>query len=91
MVNMNLGKKARHTASITNSTCIYGSMGGTPSSVGGNTNAGVYNAVRTRGGKGIPAPYQKCGLATMNYLIQNKLLSVNPAGSGGVSRMFRFR
>ena len=29
MVNMNLGKMARYTDSIANSTCIYGDMGGT--------------------------------------------------------------
>ena len=27
MVNMNLGKMARYTDSIANSTCIYGDMG----------------------------------------------------------------
>ena len=88
MVNMNLGRKARNTASIANSTCIYGSMGGTPSSVGNNSNKGVYNAMRTRGGKGIPAPYQNCGPSTINYLRRNNLLSVTPAGSGGIGRMF---
>ena len=90
MVLMSAGKKARNVASIANSTCIYGSMGGSPSSVGNNTNMGVYNAIRTRGGKGIPAPYQKCGPKTIDYLKRNNLLSINPAGSGGVSRMFSY-
>jgi hypothetical protein len=88
MVNMNLGKKARNTASITNNTCIYGSMGGTPSSVGNNSNMAVYRAIQTRGGKGIPFPYQNCGPKTIDYLKRNNLLSINPAGSGGVGRMF---
>jgi len=91
MVNMNLGKKARYTDSITHNTCVYGIMGGIPSSIG-NTggNAGVYNAIRTRGGKGIPAEFQMCGPKTIAYLKRNKLLSVNPQGSGGVSRMYMF-
>jgi len=90
MVLMSASKRARNVASITNSTCIYGSMGGTPSSVGNNSNTGVYNAIRTRGGKGIPYPYQKCGPATINYLKHNNLLSINPQGSGGVGRMFTY-
>ena len=88
MVNMNLGKKARNTASITNSTCIYGIMGGLPPRVGVDSNQAVYNAIRMRGAKGIPPQYQNCGPATIEYLKKNRLLSVNPQGSGGVGRMF---
>ena len=88
MVNMNLGKKARNTASITNSTCIYGIMGGLAPRVGNNGNQSVYRAIQTRGAKGLPAQYQKCGPETVNYLRRNNLLSVNPQGSGGVGRMF---
>ena len=90
MVLMSAGKKARNVASIANSTCIYGSMGGTPPNVGNNSNKAVYNAIRTRGGKGIPAPYQKCGPKTIDYLKKNNLLSINPVGSGGVGRMFTY-
>lgn len=86
MVNMNLGKKARNTASITNSTCIYGIMGGLAPRVG-NDNS-VYRTIQIRGPKGLPAQYQKCGPETINYLRKNNLLSVNPQSSGGVGRMF---
>lgn len=86
MVNMNLGKKARNTASITNSTCIYGIMGGLAPKVG-NENS-VFRAIQIRGPIGIPAQYQNCSPATMEYLKKNNLLSVNPQGSGGVGRMF---
>ncbi len=88
MVNMNLGKKARLSDSITNSTCIYGVMGGLAPRVGNNTNQGVYNAIRIRGCVGIPPQYYNCGPKTYNYLKKNNLLSVNPASSGGVGRMF---
>lgn len=89
MVNMNLGKMARYTDSIANSTCIYGDMGGTGRGVGrqqGNNN-NYYN-VQTRAGEGIQWPYLDCNAKTINYLRKNKLLSVNPATSGGVGRMF---
>ena len=86
MVNMNLGKKARNTASITNSTCIYGIMGGLAPRVGNDTN--VYRTIQIRGAKGLPAQYQKCGPETIDYLRKNNLLSVNPQSSGGVGRMF---
>ncbi len=88
MVNMNLGKKARNTASITNNTCIYGIMGGLAPTVGNDSNKAVYRAIQIRGAKGLPAQYQKCGPATIEYLRKNRLLSVNPQSSGGVGRMF---
>lgn len=90
MVNMNLGKKARNTASITNNTCIYGIMGGLAPKVGSYGNIAVYNAKQNRGGKGIPPQYANCSPATLEYLRANKLLSVNPQGSGGVGRMFMY-
>ena len=89
MVNMNLGKMARNTASITNNTNIYGDMGGTGRGIGrqqGNNN-NYYN-IQTRAGEGIQYPYLNPGPKTINYLRRNRLLSVNPASSGGVGRMF---
>ena len=90
MVNMNLGKKARNTASITNSTCIYGIMGGLAPRVGHNSNQAVYNAIQIRGCVGIPPQYYNCGPKTIEYLRKNNLLSKNPQSSGGVGRMFMF-
>ena len=82
MVNMNLGKKARHTASITNRTSIFGIMGGTIQS-GGYRNsirsatyrATTYNKIPPR-----PTPGKQ-------YMLAHNLLSRNPQCSGGVGRM----
>jgi len=90
MVNMNLGKKARNTASITNSTCIYGTMSGTGRGIGRNVGTGTWNAIQTRGGKSMPPKYLKCGPETIEYMKKHRMLSVNPVGSGGVGRMYMY-
>ena len=79
---MNLGKKARLTASITNNTKIYGIMGGTVPLTGKENSlrshllqkATTFNIIPTDPLKGL------------EYMTVNKLLSVNPQASGGAGK-----
>ena len=78
MVLMNAGKKARNAASITNSTKIFGTMGGLRPNVGKDASVSDNRAnSRTLASRGITtaAQMKKAGL-----------LSVNPATSGGVGK-----
>ena len=82
MPNMNLGKKARHTASITNRTSVFGIMGGTIQS--GNYRNSIRSATyRTTTLNKIP-PKPAPG---REYMLAHNLLSRNPQCSGGVGRM----
>ena len=78
-------KRARNTPSITNNTKIFGIMGGLAPRVG-LSNAGTYNHQVIKGGRGLPQLYGKSINYQRNYLLTNKLLSVNPVGSGGVGK-----
>ena len=78
MVLMNAGKKSRNAASITNSTKIFGTMGGLRPNVGKDASVSDNRAnSRTLASRGITtaAQMKKAGL-----------LSVNPATSGGVGK-----
>jgi len=78
-------KKARNTPSITNNTKIFGIMGGLAPRVG-LSNAGTYNHLVIKGGRGLPQLYGKSINYQRNFLLTHKLLSVNPVGSGGVGK-----
>ena len=78
-------KRARNTPSITNNTKIFGIMGGLAPRVG-LSNAGTYNHQVIKGGRGLPQLYGKSIKYQKNYLFANKLVSVNPVGSGGVGK-----
>ena len=82
MPNMNLGKKARHTASITNRTSTFGIMGGTIQS--GNYRNSIRSATyrATTLNKIPPKP-----TPGKEYMLAHNLLSRNPQCSGGVGRM----
>jgi len=82
MVNMNLGKKARYTASITNRTSIFGIMGGTIQS--GNYRNSIRSATyrATTYNQIPPRPTEG-----KQYMLAHNLLSRNPQCSGGVGRM----
>lgn len=83
-------KKARSTPSIANSTKIFGIMGGLAPRVG-LSNPGTYNHQVIKGGRGLPELYGKSIAFQRNYLFTNKLLSVNPLGSGGIGKMTLLR
>jgi hypothetical protein len=83
-------KRARNTPSITNNTKIFGIMGGLAPRVG-LSNAGTYNHQVIKGGRGLPQLYGKSIAFQKNYLFTNKLLSVNPVGSGGVGKAVLMR
>ena len=76
MVLMNAGKKARNAASISNSTKIFGDMGGLAPSVGLDAS--------------VKASYNRANTVMLNLsmsqLKSKGLLSKNPAGSGGVGK-----
>jgi hypothetical protein len=89
MVLMNAGKKARHAASISNSTKIYGIMGGNVTSVGRRASIqSAYNRAPTN--SGIPAIYdfyprptgpnrtKNISRNAYMYMERKKMLSVNP-------------
>ena len=76
MVLMNAGKKARNAASITNNTKIFGIIGGLRPATG-KKEIDDRAASRTLDSRGIKTEAQ---------LKAAGLLSVNPAGSGGVGK-----
>ena len=78
-------KKARNTPSITNNTKIFGIMGGLAPRVG-LSDAAVYRHQVIKGGRGLPQLYGKSASYQKNYLFANKLVSVNPVGSGGIGK-----
>ncbi len=82
---MNAGKKARHAQSITNSTKIFGIMGGLAPRVGVSDIA-VYRHQQIKGGKGIPQLNGKSPAQQKQFLLANNLLSKNPLTSGGVGK-----
>ena len=80
-------KRARSTPSIANSTKIFGIMPGLGRGIGrGTGNNGMANYIATRAGETIFALNGKTPAQQKLYLQQNKLLSVNPLGSGGVGK-----
>jgi hypothetical protein len=85
-------KKARSTSSISNRTSVFGIMGGLAPRIGLNDTA-VYRNQQIRGGKGLPGLNKSLPADQQKkYLVDNKLLSVNPLASGGVGKktlMFR--
>lgn len=83
-------KKARNTPSITNNTKIFGIMGGLAPRVG-LSDAAVYRHQVIKGGRGLPQLYGKSASYQKNYLFANKLVSVNPVGSGGVGKAVLMR
>mgnify|MGYP000983228987 FL=1 len=78
-------KKARRTPSISNQTSIFGIMGGLAPRVG-LSDAAVYRHQVIKGGRGLPQLYGKSINYQKNYLFANKLVSVNPVGSGGIGK-----
>ena len=83
---MSGSKKARRTPSITNNTNIFGLMGGLAPRVG-TSDVAVYRHQQIKGGRGLPELNGKTPEQQQYYMKVNKLLSVNPAGSGGVGKM----
>ncbi len=84
---MNAGKKARNAASLSNKITTYGTMSGDGRGIGrGTGNNGTYSHVQTKGGRGLPMLYNKSPQFQLAFLKKNKLLSVNPLGSGGVGK-----
>lgn len=80
---MNLGKKARLSASIANSTKIFGIMGGTVSVIG--VDASTRSALNHRATRRNRIPLDP--VAGLSFMTTNKLLSVNPQSTGGVGKM----
>ena len=78
-------KKARNTPSIANKTSIFGIMGGLAPRIG-TSNVGTYRHLQIKGSRGLPQLYGKPIDYQQKYLKANKLLSVNPLGSGGVGK-----
>jgi len=78
-------KRARNTPSIANKTSIFGIMGGLAPRVG-TSNVGTYRHLHIKGSRGLPQLYGKPIDYQKTYLKTNKLLSVNPLGSGGVGK-----
>ena len=78
-------KKARRTPSISNQTSIFGIMGGLAPRVG-LSDAAVYRHQVIKGSRGLPQLYGKSTDYQKNYLFANKLVSVNPVGSGGIGK-----
>ena len=86
-------KKARSTPSIANNTKIFGIMGGLAPRVGLSDPA-VYRHQQIKGGSGLPQLNGKTPEQQQYYMKVNRLLSVNPVGSGGVgkqSNMFHLK
>ena len=78
-------KRARNTPSIANKTSVFGIMGGLAPRTG-TSNVSVYRHQQIKGSRGLPQLYGKSVDYQKNYLKTNKLLSVNPLGSGGVGK-----
>ena len=92
---MNAGKKARHAASITNSTKIYGIMGGSINA--GSRRSSIRTALnRATTQTSVPSTYNfyprpsgpnKSKNLSRNaymFMVNKNMLSVNPTGSGGI-------
>ena len=85
---MSAGKAARYQASLTNQTSHFAIMGGLGASIGDRARG------RSRGGGGgVPSIRRRNTLITpyapdvsLPFMRRNNLLSVNPAGSGGVGK-----
>ena len=60
-------------------------MGGLAPRVG-LSDAAVYRHQVIKGGRGLPQLYGKSASYQKNYLFANKLVSVNPVGSGGIGK-----
>ena len=85
---MSGSRNARYSSSITNQTSIFGTMAGLVPRTG-NMSASVYRSMIYNGsGKSLSFLYNQPPAKQQLYLMDHKLLSVNPASSGGVGRMF---
>ena len=82
---MNGSKRARNTPSIANKTSVFGIMGGLAPRTG-TSDVAVYRHQQIKGSRGLPQLYGKSVDYQKTYLKTNKLLSVNPLGSGGVGK-----
>lgn len=82
MVNMNLGKRARLSASISNNTKIFGIMGGLAPVIGLDSATRSYQMRR--------AGTTTLGDLSEQQLRERGLLSVNPQSSGGVGKKVLF-
>jgi len=85
MVLMNGSKKARNASAISNKTSVFGIMPGLAPKQGGRT-ASVYRHIQKNASRPIYALNGKTPAQQKLYLQQNKLVSVNPASSGGVGK-----
>lgn len=83
-------KKARHASSIMNNTKNFGIMGGLAPRTG-IRDVAAYRHVQIKGSKGLPQLNGKTITYQKNYLFKNKLVSKNPAYSGGVGKRVLFR
>jgi hypothetical protein len=84
---MNGSKKARQTASIINFRQVGVKSGLAPKTNGPAVMFRAYNIGGAQQKPTVP-PSVKGYAAQLQYLRDNKLVSVNPASSGGVGRMF---
>ena len=85
---MSGSKRARYTPSISNQRSIFGVMGGLAPRVGGSSMS-VYNHKQMKATNRtlvIPSPFNATTATQNTYLEDKKLVSVNPATSGGVGR-----
>lgn len=82
MVLMSAGKRARNQASIVNKTSVYGIMNGLVPLQGTPFNVSIQK--RRRGTTNIVIPLAPG--PGLQFMQENKLLSVNPAFSGGVGK-----
>lgn len=83
-------KKARHVSSIVNNTKNFGIMGGLAPRTG-IRDVAAYRHVQIKGSRGLPQLYGKSTTYQKNYLFNNKLVSKNPASSGGVGKHILLR
>jgi hypothetical protein len=79
---MSGSKKARYTPSISNSTKIYGIMGGTVNLTGKRDSIISHIKRKATSFNQIPSGAK----AGYDYMFRNQLLSRNPLCSGGVGR-----
>jgi hypothetical protein len=79
---MSAGKAARHQASISNSTDIFGPIGGLVSKIGVPTSARSY--LEHAGNTKLVIPSDP--ILGRQYMVNNGLIQKNPASSGGVGR-----
>ena len=84
MVLMSGSKKARHSASITNRTSVFGIMGGIAPTVG--VDSSVRTALKYRATTQPIVSFSMAPNAARTALRAANALSVNPQCSGGVGK-----